>query len=661
MEPPLLAEVAFPIPLRRQFDYLVPPGLSVEAGRRVWAPFGPRARQMGLVVRLHPPEPGGPPPEALKSLLGAVDPVAALGPRDMDLARWMAERTFCSLGEALFTVCSLGKRAPPRREKNVPPRPGVPPAPFHLTDDQARAVDRLAAAHRAGRGGVFLLQGVAASGKTEVYRRLISHVLADGKGAILLVPEIGLTPQMEDRLRGWFGDALDLWHSEMSDGDRSRVWDRVRAGRARVIVGPRSALFLPVEPLGAILVDEEHDPSFKQDNAPHYHARDAAREKARLHGAVLVLGSATPSLETREAVRRGEVERIVLAQRVDDRPFPTVRRIDARNEGWYLSDALVAALKDRLDRKEQSLLFLNRRGYATRVACRACGWEAVCPHCAIPLVHHRAGEPPLRCHTCGHGQGLATQCPACGDAVLRLAGRGTQRVVADVTTLFPTARCLRWDADAMAARGAHAEAYRRVRDGDVDIIVGTQMIAQGHDFPRLTLVGVIDADRSLLLPDFRAAERTFQQLMQVAGRAGRADRPGEVLIQTRRPDHYALAAVAARDPEAFVEAERGFRLENRYPPFTRIVQVVLRARREEAAQAAADALVHHLEAAGPRPGVEILGPAPAFHRQKAGWHQWQVVVKSPSEIFNDTLGRLSSFTPPTGAVWTVDVDPEGLT
>jgi primosomal protein N' (replication factor Y) len=616
---------------------------------------------MGMVVRLHPPEPGGPPTASLKSLLGPVDAAPALGPRDLALARWMADRTFCSLGEALFTVCSLGKRPPPKRPKDTPVRGGVPPAAFHLTDDQTRAVDRLTTAHRAGSGGVFLLQGVAASGKTEVYRRLISAVLADGRGAILLVPEIGLTPQMEDRLRGWFGDALDLWHSEMSDGERARVWERVRAGRARVVVGPRSALFLPVEPLGAIIVDEEHDPSFKQDSAPHYHARDAAREKARLHGAVLVLGSATPSLETREAARRGELERIVLEQRVDNRPFPMVRPIDTRGEGWYLSDALVAALRERLERKEQSLLFLNRRGYATHVACRACGWEAACPHCAIPLVHHRAGEPPLRCHTCGHGQGLAAACPSCGDAVLRLGGRGTQRVVADLATLFPSARLLRWDADAMAARGAHAEAYRRVRDGEVDIIVGTQMIAQGHDFPNLTLVGVVDADRALLLPDFRAAERTFQQLMQVAGRAGRADRPGEVLIQTRRPDHYALAAAAARDPEAFVEAERGYRLENRYPPFTRVAQAVVRARREEAAQAAADALAAHLEKDGGFPGAEILGPAPAFHRQKAGWHQWQVVVKAPVDVFESVVGRLTTFSPPAGVTWAVDVDPEGLT
>lgn len=660
MEAPLLAEVAFPLPLRRQFDYRVPIGVAVGPGQRVWAPFGHRGRQIGLVVRLHPPEPGGPPADNLKTLLGPVDPAPALDFRDLALARWMADRTFCSWGEALFTVCPLGKRPPPKRPKTDPPRPGVPPAAFTLTDDQTRAVDRLTAAARSG-GGAFLLQGVAASGKTEVYRRLISAVLAAGRGAILLVPEIGLTPQMEDRLRGWFGDALDLWHSGLSDGERARVWERARTGRARVIVGPRSALFLPVSPLGAVIVDEEHDPSFKQDNTPHYHARDVAREKARQHGAVLALGSATPSLESRDAAARGELEHIVLTQRVDNRPFPTVRVLDVRREGWYLSDALVAALRDRLARGEQSMLFLNRRGYATRVACRACGWEALCPHCAIPLVHHKEGPPPLRCHTCGHGQELAPRCPTCGDAVLRFSGRGTQRVAADIATLFPTARLLRWDADALAARGAPADAYRRVRDGGVDIVIGTQMIAQGHDFPNITLVGVVDADRALLLPDFRAAERTFQLLMQVAGRAGRADRPGEVLIQTRRPDHYALAAVAARDVDAFARNELDFRRENRYPPFTRIAQAVVRARRDDAAQTAAEALMRFLEDVPAADGTEFLGPAPAFHRQKAGWHQWQVVIKAPVGQFDAVMARLPSFAPPSGVTWAVDVDPEGLT
>jgi primosomal protein N' (replication factor Y) len=407
-------------------------------------------------------------------------------------------------------------------------------------------------------------------------------------------------------------------------------------------------------------VDEEHDPSYKQDNAPHYHARDVAEEKVRRQGAVLLLGSATPSLETHARVRSGGMERLALSRRVDDRPFPALQVVDMRKEGWYLSDALVAALRERLARQEQSLLFLNRRGYATRVLCKTCGWEARCPRCEVSLVHHKTPGESLRCHTCDHVQPAAARCPSCGGEVIRLSGRGTQRIAADLATLFPAARILRWDRDAMAARQAHERAYRDVLEGRVDIVVGTQMIAQGHDFPNLTLVGVVDADRSLGFPDFRAAERTFQLLMQVAGRAGRAERPGEVFVQTRLPGHYALRAALIRDYEAFAAEELAFRREAAYPPFTRIAQAVLRSRRGETAQAAAEKLARRLEAAPFPADAAVLGPAPAFHERQDGWSRWQVVIKAPPGAFEPLLARASAFAPPPGAGLSLNVDPEGM-
>ncbi|MBK8575749.1 MAG: primosomal protein N' [Elusimicrobia bacterium] len=503
-----LAEVAFPIPLRRVFDYRIPAEWDgrVRPGHRVWAPFGRRAKQMGIVLRLHEPEAGGHSPPSLKQLDGLVEPFPVLNERDLALAHWMSQRYSCSLGEALFTVFSLGRRRPPKRPSRETHRVSEMPTAFEPTEEQTAALAHILPAVASGQHHRFLLQGVAASGKTEIYRRAISASLEAGRGALLLVPEIGLTPQMEDRLRGWFGDALEIWHSEMADGERWRVWRRVREGLARVIVGPRSALFLPMDPLGLVVIDEEHDTSYKQDNSPHYHARDTAEEKARLNGAVLILGSATPSLETHRRAETDKINRILLSRRVENRPFPTVRLVDMRKEGWYFSDTLVAALRERLARGEQSMVFLNRRGYSTHVECKGCGWVARCPLCQVSLVVHRTGPPgaTLRCHTCEHTQPLTAKCPTCGGEVLKISGRGTQRVVADIATLFPSARCLRWDRDAVSGRHGHEKMYKDVMEGRADVIVGTQMIAQGHDFPHLTLVGVLDADRSL---SFRISAR----------------------------------------------------------------------------------------------------------------------------------------------------------
>lgn len=659
-----LAEVAFPIPLRRVFDYRIPAELDgdVRPGHRVWAPFGKRAKQMGVVLRRHEPEAGGHSLSLLKQLDGLVEPHPVLSERDLALAHWMSRRYSCSLGEALFTVFPLGRRRPPKRPSRDTLRVSESPTPFEPTGEQANALARILPAIRSGEHQRFLLQGVAASGKTEIYRRAISASLALGRGALLLVPEIGLTPQMEDRLRGWFGDALEIWHSEMADGERWRAWRRVREGIARVIVGPRSALFLPMTPLGVVVIDEEHDASYKQDNTPHYHARETAEEKARLHGAVLILGSATPSLETHRRAEEGALHRIVLSRRVENRPFPAVRLVDMRKEGWYFSDVLIAAIRERLARGEQSMVFLNRRGYSTHVECKGCGWVARCPLCQVSLIVHRTGHggPTLRCHHCEHQRPLTDKCPTCDGGVIKISGRGTQQVATDLAILFPSARCLRWDRDAVAGRKGHEKIYKDVLENRADIIVGTQMIAQGHDFPNLTLVGVLDADRSLSFPDFRAAERTFQLLMQVAGRAGRADRPGEVLIQTRTPDHYALRAVAARDYGDFAVNEMNYRQEAAYPPFTRMVHAIVRAKTEKAAEEGADALIQWMASETPPAGAVFLGPAPAFHRVKAGWAQWQAVFKSPPESMEKVLSRANAFIPPSGVGVILDVDPEGM-
>jgi primosomal protein N' (replication factor Y) len=659
---PLFARVVFPTPVDRVFDYTVPPELqgAIAPGSRVWAPFGRERRALGVVVDLANATalPAG---TVVKPLLETPDPEPHLDADALALARWTADRWFCSWGEAVFAFLPLGKKKIPRRlpAETAPPAPAR--APFAPTPDQQRAVTALEGALAGTGPRSFLLWGDSASGKTEVHLHAAQAALNQGKSVLYLVPEIGLTPQTEAHLRGWFGPLVGVWHSEISPGARVRLWGDLRRGRRRVLLGARSAVLAPLPHLGLAVVDEEHDPSYKQDTAPRYHARDLAREKARRAGAVLVLSSATPSLESLDASRRGESVLLRMDHRVADRPRPRVHLVDMRARSWYLSDELLAALKDRLARKEQSFLFLNRRGYAPQFSCRACGWEAVCPQCDVRFVFHKtsSGED-LRCHRCFHRVSPPPRCPACGGTALRPRGRGTQRVCADLRALFPAADILRWDSDATAGREGHARAHADVAQGRADVVVGTRAIAQGLDFPRVTLVGVLDADRSLGFPDFRAAERTFQLLAQVAGRAGRADRPGEVFLQTHCPDHHALQTALTLDYAAFAETELAFRREMGYPPFARLVHALSRSRREEAAEQGAESLLRWLEERDFSPGVALLGPAPSFRKKRAGWTQWQVIVKCSNDDIPAVRAALKAFTPPPGVALAVDVDPEEL-
>ncbi|MGQ0645806.1 MAG: replication restart helicase PriA [Elusimicrobiota bacterium] len=657
-----VAEVVFPVPVDHGFDYLVPPALaqSLRPGHRVAAPFGSRGLQTGVVtaVKRRSPEDKSP---FLKTLHSVLDDRPALDERDLGLARWLADTYMSSIGEAVFCVLPIGKNAGPKRETSPAPAEPTPPsaAPV-LTPDQEAACARIVPAARAGGFHAFLLFGVAAAGKTEVYLRAAAAALAEGRSVLYLVPEIGLTPQTEHVLRGRFGDLVDVWHSEMSRGERWRVWDRALRGRGRLVLGPRSALFLPLQNLGLIVVDEEHDPSYKEETRPAYHARDAALEKARLAGAAAVLGSATPSLETYKRALDGGLELVEMGRRVEDRPFPSIHIVDtARAGGRLLSEPLAQAVIDALARKEQSLLFLNRRGFFTYVTCPSCGWEARCPSCGVSLVYHKSDRDELRCHYCFHRAAPPEKCPDCGSPAVKLKGRGTQRVEEELKTWFPGARALRWDRDTTRRRGAHGRAFESVRAEDVDIVVGTQMITQGLDFPRVTVVGVLDADQPLRFPDFRAAERAFQLLAQVSGRAGRGERPGSVYVQTRHAGHYALQAAAAFDYRAFAEEELRFRREMSYPPFVRLAQILLSGKDAAAVEKAAVQLMEYLERP-PLENAETLGPAPAFRPPKAGNVQWQVMVKFPPGNAAGVFARLKAYRPPRSVAAAVRVDPEDL-
>ena len=537
-----------------------------------------------------------------------------------------------------------------------------------LMDEQTAALAAVREEMAASKPGVVLLHGVTGSGKTEVYLAAIQSALEAGRGAIALVPEIALTPQTMERFRGRFGETVAVLHSHLSDGERHDEWRRIAAGEARVVVGARSALFAPVRPLGLLVVDEEHEPAYKQDESPRYNARDVAVMRGRLDGCAVVLGSATPSLESFHNARAGKYRLVRMRQRVDHRVMPAVHVVDMRIEAekagaaHLLSQDLIEAVRLRLSQGEQTMLFLNRRGYATTVMCPLCGHVETCPHCSVKMTYHKHAEQML-CHVCGEVRAVPAVCanPDCRAPNIKMSGVGTQRVEAAVRKVFPRARVARMDSDTTGAKDAHAQILGKFRRGDLDILIGTQMIAKGLDFPNVTLVGVIQADLSLQIPDFRAAERTFQLLTQVAGRAGRGDVPGEVLVQTYTPFHPAVQSSRNADYDTFFDQEIEMRREMRYPPFTRLATVLFRGKEEGDVSAAATDFAGRLRARLPE-AVRLTGPAPAPLAKAKGFHRYQLMVWAGAvRDFAPVLrALLKVFKPPKGVTLAVNIDALSL-
>ncbi|MCG8468841.1 MAG: primosomal protein N' [Gemmatimonadetes bacterium] len=551
-----------------------------------------------------------------------------------------------------------------------------------LTSAQQAVVDRLAALDRPG--DVALLRGVTGSGKTVVYLEVLERVLADGRSGIVLVPEISLTPQTVERFRARFGDAVAVLHSGLSDGERYDAWRALRTGEKRVAIGPRSAAFAPVPNLGAIILDEEHESSYKQSDTPRYHARSVAVMRARIEGALCLLGSATPALESWENARAGRYHLLELKDRVTGRGLPSVELVDLRAEierersaqtggpaggpvdgPPILSERLRAAVERRLERAEQVILFLNRRGYASFAECVACGHVWSCGSCAVTLTYHRRRRR-LVCHHCGFESPPPRSCGSCGEPDPRFSGVGTEQVERRVGELFPAARIARMDLDTTGSKWAHFEILESVRRREVDILLGTQMIAKGLDFPGVTLVGVINADVGLHLPDFRASERTFQLLEQVAGRAGRGEEPGEVLVQTSRPNHFALESAANHDYGGFAERELEDRREPGYPPFARLANVVVSGLEENPVIDTADAIAgwtRDLIRARRLTAIDVVGPAPCpIERLRDRW-RWHFLLKTEHP---PTLGSVLRYVaehrgqPGTGLRLEIDRDPEAL-
>lgn len=667
--------------LDRSFTYALPDAIGESLGYRVKVPLG-HGQAVGIVVAVRE---GDPSPE-LREVMARLDSFPVLTEPLLEMAGWMAERYLCYLPQALRAMVPSGVR------RGMSPRPQDPwyqavgsrvgrlsqkqtvfdylrqhgPTPRSVLKREMpgaivalralvaeASVEAMDAPRRApssepslvltaeqevalaaigqGKGRAWLLEGVTGSGKTEIYLRVIQQAIQRGQQALVLIPEIALTPQTESRFRMRFGDAVRVWHSGLTDSERVNTWHQVRLGQAQVVVGARSAIFLPCPRLGVVVLDEEHEPSYKQDEHPRYHTRDLALWRGKHEGARIVMGSATPSLEMAYRARRGEIGHLLLHHRAAGQTMPTVEVVDMREElraghREIFSRKLIAGVTEALLEKQQVILFLNRRGYATFVLCRECGQAVDCPHCAVTLTFHQ-GQNRLECHYCFYQAPVPTQCAHCGSDKIRYFGAGTEKVVEEVHRFWPEARVLRADRDAILGREAYTELYRRFLAGDADVLVGTQMIAKGMDFPRVTVVGVVAADVALNLPDFRSAERTFQLLVQAGGRAGRGEHLGHVVIQTYNPQHYAIAHAETYDFEGFFAQEISFRETLGYPPFRELWLVEVEGDDTDLVLRRADAIALELrcELADE---VEVLGPAPAPLLKVRGRYRYHLLIKS---------------------------------
>lgn len=655
--------------------------LKRELAAGIWQPGLRGLREKGCIRASYELEPPPPPerPDTLVELTASPEALeaffeshAARAPAQAALLMHLLEHPEGALprnallqatGVSLGSLRGLESRGLVRtiRANAPPPTPTAPPPT--LTPAQAHAVDALRKALEQGAYQPFLLFGVTGSGKTEVYLRAAAECLRTGRSVLVLVPEIALTAQLSQAFRERFGASVALWHSQLSPSERYGQWLRIQRGDAPIVVGARSAIFAPLPHLGLIIIDEEHESSYKQSTAPTYHARTLAEARARDSNAVLLLGSATPALETFYRAEQGLLQRLELPERVGGARLPETRLIDQRGKPFQpISPELLEALQQTLARGEQAILFLNRRGYAPLLLCRECGFTPMCPQCSVSLVYHRGATPFLLCHHCGHREHAPSTCPQCNGLEIRPFGVGTQRIEAALQQLLPEARTTRLDRDAFARRGQYLQILADFRAGALDVLIGTQMAARGLDFPRVTLVGVISADTGLYLPDFRASERVFQLLTQVIGRAGRRHQQGLALIQTYNPDHPAVQCALRQDYRAFYAQELEIRREVGYPPFVRLVNLLCTDANPHAAERPLQQIADALSGQLGDVLLQVLGPAPAPLERLEGQYRYHLLFKcapdaEPAELLTPALNALPLA---DRARVKVDIDPMQL-
>jgi len=652
------------------YHYQIPAALNsqIKIGSQVLVPFG-KSNTHGYVVGLieHTSYP------QIKSILGLAAEQIFFSAEQVALAKWISEYYGSFLISALRLVMPPGTKQAEARKRAK--KPASKPefrdsedtglvtvtefTDFKLTPEQTIALDAIKQAIDNKSSAKFLLHGITGSGKTEVYLQAIAYLLEKGKSAIVLVPEIGLTPQLVQRFRQRFQDHIALLHSELTIKQRQMEWERIAAGEAKIVLGTRSAVFAPLKDLGLIVLDEEYEITYKSEKSPRFHAREVAIKLAEINQAAVVLGSATPSVETFYQAEKGAYQKLILPVRIDHRPLPPVEVVDMREEkDRLLSQILRVELKETLERGEQAILFINRRGFFSFVICQECGFAIHCPQCSVSLAYNTT-DRRLHCNRCGYKNVAPLICPRCQSSALRYSGIGTQRIENEVAQIFPAARILRYDRDSVNQRGKHAQFFATFAEGKADVLIGTQMVTKGLDVANVTLVGVVAVDSALNLPDFRAAEHTFQMITQVAGRAGRHHLPGKVILQTYAPQHYAIQAAAKHDYESFYQQEIKYRQELDYPPFSRLIALIISGKAEEKVLKLSEDLGHFLKKRLPE---QVFGPAPATINKLRGEFRYRLLLKGPEvdkmrQALRETLEKIVI---PSELKLVVDVDPMNM-
>ena len=661
------ADIVINRPIEGPFTYSIPESLegAIKTGSVVEVSFGNKM-VTGYVVGLSDKCNI----EKIKPISSIIDKTLCIDAEMLKLTKWISRYYYSSWGEAISAAIPgalkkgvSGKRQ--RKEKHEEESEFIDGSDTHLTPnlEQQRALDSIIDSMSHRKHKVFLLHGVTGSGKTEVYLQSIDNALKLGLSSIILVPEISLTPQTVARFKARFGDEIAVLHSRLLGSKRISEWKRISSGEARIIIGARSAIFAPVKNLGLVVVDEEHETSYKQEDTPRYNARDVAIKRAEISSAIVILGSATPSLESFYAAKNGKFITIELSERIDSRLLPVVDIVDMREEMTRAKKVPIFSQKLRewiekdISERKQVILFLNRRGFSTFINCRKCGYVIKCKRCSVSLTYH-FDKKKLVCHHCNFNMLPPEICPECSSSYMKYWGLGTEKVESEAHRLFPAAIIERMDTDSTGKRGSHDKVLSRFKDGRVDILIGTQMIAKGLDFPKVTLVGVISADTALNLPDFRSAERTFNLLTQVAGRAGRSDLGGRVIIQSYTPQHYSIQAAKNHDYNTFYDKEILLRKELYLPPFCRMVALTLRGRKEEKVFKASDNLKAILEKADKSKNIKILGPAPSSISKMKGMYRWGIFLRSENaENITSILKKALRENKTSGIIITVDADP----
>lgn len=651
---PVYVEVLFNMPMHHSFTYSLEDGCTCDVGYRVTVPFGSRSAT-GYVIELHDRTPET---YEVKPIKRVVDSCAVFGEREIELALWMASLYLCSAGEALALMIPGG-----RKEHDMPVlgiEDLMEKREFELSEHQRHAVEEIVS----GEHDLYYLYGVTGSGKTEVFLRAAEQVLKRGRSVIYLVPEISLTHQLARMVLERFKDNVAILHSALTPSQRLKEWLKIKRGEVHLIIGARSAVFAPCEDPGMIIIDEEHEHTYKSGSTPRYHARQIAFKRVSLSGGTVVLGSATPSLECWKLMKEGRIKRLDLPERVSGGNMPEVEIVDVRGVPDIISPKLHTAMKETLDRGKQVILFLNRRGFSYFFHCRTCGYEMTCKNCSVSLTYHKQKDKMV-CHYCGFSQKPIQVCPECGSLDVGYSGFGTELVEDAVHRHFPFARVDRLDADSTRKRDFLKKTLDRFRDGELDILLGTQMVAKGLNFPNVELVGIVLADSGLHLPDFRAQERTFSLLLQVAGRAGRFSDTGKVIIQTYHPENSAIHLAAQGDVAQFYQEELRTRELLGFPPVTRMCRLVFRARSSKRAEQEAERAARVLEDwqdGHAADSFQILGPAEAPIARIAGNSRWQVLVKSLDfrNLHSALEALVQTFSPASGVYMEIDIDPLNL-